>query len=1115
MFASHSTVRRALKRTAAVAACLLAGVTCRDSTGPDALPVASLAITPDGGTVEVGETLTLRAEPRDAVGQTLSGARLSWTSLDPARASVADDGTVRGLAAGRALIAVSSGGAADTAEVVVRSGTTRLTAERDSLGAIGQSAQLVATTTRRGAPVAGSYYWVSRDTAVAAVTQEGRVVARGSGVTYVVAREDGFSADSVKITVRLRVARVVVTPAAASRPQGRTTRFTAAALDDGGARIPGLTYAWSSRRGHATPSPSSADTNTVSGASPGVDTIVVGVAGSTVTGIAELTVLPMPKLRINRDTIDAMVNGFMAGYVTPQPRVTADDRVGATAVAFSLSAPDVATAPASVSIAEYGSDWARFDVVGRRPGTALLVATAPGYRPDTAVVRVSSPRFVVGTFHPAYDTTRGPLTTSRNVAIGAFARLVDTLGAEQHTAALVPFTFTSSDPAVVTASASDANAEPPDLGVTFVITPTGTGRAWVRVSAPGFPSDSVEVTVVPQKLQFANYDGSFRAEQLVGVGQINYCCLGRVVLGSGASGPTTITFAQKHPELVRFSPAGSATVASGMSWLENVRVEGLAAGVDTIIASAPGFAPDTLIVRVTTPTFTINRMYQDSLPATGRVGSSASATIIVADSTGGLHYVSSSVGVVQVRVTSSDPSVIRPAVETFGIGTSTSGGGFRFDFVGPGTATLTLTDPTGRHRPFTTRPITVLPTPIAIGNFRGSGERITLGAGQRVGQPWVHATIGSYQGTSPLQMVLSSSDSSVARPVPVQIEGQGATVHFDVIAGRPGTAYIVASGPGLVPDTLRVDVGRPKLSVQAPARVYAGGAALLRIDDLDQAGQETHVLAEDVPLRVISSDPSVLAVDSATVTLRAGDANGVGSLPVYAGVRGLSRGTAVVRVVDARTGENLYEPAAVMVDVAPPPLLPQSPFNPQPGVVVGVGSTMRATLHRPVEVSGAPATVTITHRGDQSATPATVTFAAGASMATYDIQGKSLGSDTLVFSAPGYVPARFVVQVKAAAISIFSPAEELALGDSISARVYLSIPGGSAAHTASAATTISIGSSDHLALVAGGQAITSVTVPAGQSYSTIFWMKARKVGTATITASGPSLTPFSGTVQVR
>ena len=63
-------------------------------------------------------------------------------------------------------------------------------------------------------------------------------------------------------------------------------------------------------------------------------------------------------------------------------------------------------------------------------------------------------------------------------------------------------------------------------------------------------------------------------------------------------------------------------------------------------------------------------------------------------------------------------------------------------------------------------------------------------------------------------------------------------------------------------------------------------------------------------------------------------------------------------------------------------------------------------------MSGSPVTVQIAHRGGQTSTPSSVTFAAGASRVSYEITGKALGTDTLLFTAPGYATARLIVDVK-------------------------------------------------------------------------------------------------------
>ncbi|NUQ13633.1 MAG: Ig-like domain-containing protein, partial [Gemmatimonadaceae bacterium] len=73
-------------------------------------PVASITVTPDGGSLTVGTTLTLTATPRDALGQPLADRTLSWQSDNPAVASVSSDGLVTAVSPGTASITVSAPG---------------------------------------------------------------------------------------------------------------------------------------------------------------------------------------------------------------------------------------------------------------------------------------------------------------------------------------------------------------------------------------------------------------------------------------------------------------------------------------------------------------------------------------------------------------------------------------------------------------------------------------------------------------------------------------------------------------------------------------------------------------------------------------------------------------------------------------------------------------------------------------------------------------------------------------------------------------------------------------------------------------------------------------------
>jgi uncharacterized protein YjdB len=86
---------------------------------PAAPAVASVVLTPSSASVIVGQTVQLSAVAKDASGNTISDASMSWQSLDTLIATVSATGLVRGVAAGAVLVVASSGGQADSAAVTV------------------------------------------------------------------------------------------------------------------------------------------------------------------------------------------------------------------------------------------------------------------------------------------------------------------------------------------------------------------------------------------------------------------------------------------------------------------------------------------------------------------------------------------------------------------------------------------------------------------------------------------------------------------------------------------------------------------------------------------------------------------------------------------------------------------------------------------------------------------------------------------------------------------------------------------------------------------------------------------------------------------------------------
>ena len=89
-------------------------------------PVVTIDIEPAAPGVAVGETVQLTATPRDASGEALSGRTVSWSSANPAIASVSQGGLVTGVTGGSAEITA-------TIEGVQKSVTATVTAPATSI----------------------------------------------------------------------------------------------------------------------------------------------------------------------------------------------------------------------------------------------------------------------------------------------------------------------------------------------------------------------------------------------------------------------------------------------------------------------------------------------------------------------------------------------------------------------------------------------------------------------------------------------------------------------------------------------------------------------------------------------------------------------------------------------------------------------------------------------------------------------------------------------------------------------------------------------------------------------------------------------------------------------
>jgi len=191
---------------------LLPSLACGDDdgrTGPDPDPeepvATSLSITPAGASLAViGDTVRLDAEVRDQKGDAITSVTVSWSTLDPAVATVDNDGLVTAAAVGTARIAASTGELADTAVVSVERAPAGIAIEPTALHlAQGDTVRLSAVILdASGVAIEDAVVvWSGEVGTIASVDPTGLVTAGARGGEARITATAGDAADTVVVQV--------------------------------------------------------------------------------------------------------------------------------------------------------------------------------------------------------------------------------------------------------------------------------------------------------------------------------------------------------------------------------------------------------------------------------------------------------------------------------------------------------------------------------------------------------------------------------------------------------------------------------------------------------------------------------------------------------------------------------------------------------------------------------------------------------------------------------------------------------------------------------------------------------------------------------------------------
>jgi hypothetical protein len=760
----------------------------------------------------------------------------------------------------------------------------------------------------------------------------------------------------------------------------------------------------------------------------------------------------------------------------------------AVPVDVSITAADtnvVFVATPTVGIGGGGVQSRTILLVGRNPGTTNVTFSSPGYAPVLRTFTVSAPRLVLRSF--TSPITIDPDSLNRGVNID----LTDASNFIRPSADSVIATLTSSNPAAVQVTDPNVRFNANGNSFTNSVRAVGPGTATLTVTAPGFTSStSALITVRAPRLEITSASISTGVGLRQNISVIRRALPGAVVpLTVTVQGPAAVTRASLTDSIA--ANASSAVIAMNT---------GTVPGSDTVIVSAPGLQPDTVVLvvgasRVSASVSTSAIVGQDlDVSAVVRPLSTFSAT---APETARQFVVS-------VRDTSIF-SVVDDTVEI----APPNGAATRFARIRarrPGQSYVSLIDPTGVFQPDSTL---IDAQALAL---RGNTNAIVVGMRERTSDFEMYVFRDFSTDDSVWVRLSSSAPSIVTAPDSILLRPGESYQYLQITTGDTvGVAYITGSAPGYLPFRWLVNVTRSEI---VP---FASGGALsinnsrrISLYTRSASSGEARLSLDTIPVRLRSSNTAVARFGADSVGVILPD---LFQTDDFGPIEGLALGTSIVTVEDTRVG--LFRqllPALEQVEVYPARLLTnQSTYTITPGFVSnGIGFVQSGS-------DGDSATVTATVIGGRViVTPDPLEIAGFSSLAYFDLRGVTAGLDTVVFSAPGYIPDTIQVRVAQGFLRTnTAPPPRFFANESVVVTVSFTAADLNGVQVGPNGLPLTFSSSGQLSARSNldGTPLGTVPVPSG-SFQYTFVLRALSPGEGTVLISAPGLAPLELKVDV-
>ncbi len=745
------------------------------------VPVATVTVSPNTGTVVSGQTLQLSATTASATGQTLTGRVVTWTSSASQIATVSSTGSVSGVAAGAVTITATSEGRTGSARLTITDipvSEVRVTPNTATVAA-GRTTQLTAVVVDANNTVLPrAVAWTTDQPAVATVSQSGLVTAINNGAARISASAGGVSGVATVTVTAVPVATVRITPNGGNLVVGRTLQLAATAVDGQGNDLPGRVITWIS----GAPSVATvAQDGVVTAIGPGSAVVFAATEGVSASVNITVSNVGVASVQISPPS------GTVPQGQSLQLSATARDAAGNI-----LTGRPVVWTSSNEAIATVGSTGR---VVGIGAGATTITATVDGVAASGTFTVTPLPVGIVSV-SPATSTLIAGQTVQLQVNL--FAANGTPLASQGRVVS-----WTSVTPAVATVS---------PFGV---VTAVANGQAAINATVEGIIGSAlVTVSAIPvASVTLAPASVTLNQGQSAAVAATARDASGNVLTGRpvtwSSSDPTRATVSTSSTgatNTITAVAAGSATISAVVGGVQGVSAVTVTA---VPIASITVTPTPSNVVEGNSVTLTATARDASNNVLTGRTISWSSNNPAVSVSSAGV--VTSG-----VNAAPGQSATIRAESPSGGVGGSTPFGNATVNVTFAPVATVSLAPSTGLSVPTlqtisgftpqlqnaaaqalntTGRTVTWTSLTPAIATVNASTGAIT---GVAVGTAQIQVSVSS-PGQSPPVTAQGTVTVSNVPVASVTISPTGGTVHLGGIYRRTYTAVMRDAGGNVLP----------------------------------------------------------------------------------------------------------------------------------------------------------------------------------------------------------------------------------------------------------------------------------------------------------------------------